>query len=278
MESGLLFIDKKEGVTSRYVDNRLQRLFHTPKVGHLGTLDPFATGLLIVAVGASTKYLPFLPDEEKTYQAVLHLGVATDTGDLTGTKTIEKPVGDLSLEAVKEALSSFRGDSTQIPPMTSAIKKDGTPLYRLAHQGKEIEREPRPIHIEEIRLLCFDGKDLRFEATVSKGTYVRVLGEDIAARLGTVGHLMELRRIRIGALTLEGAIDVEEADASSLRDPAAYVPYPRVELQGEQIKKARNGVALSFELDAPRLLLTREGQAIAIYEKEGEAYRCLRGL
>ena len=279
MDGGLLFIDKGEGVTSRYVDNALQRLCHIRKVGHLGTLDPFATGLLIVAVGEATKYLPFLPDEEKTYVATLRLGVSTDSGDKTGTVIEEVGVPELQKEQIEAVLRGFLGKSTQIPPMTSAIKRDGTPLYELARKGISIEREPRPIEIYGIELLSIDGKEITFETTVSKGTYIRVLGEDIAKKLGTVGHLVSLRRTRVGNIGLDGATPLESIGDPVFLPPHEYVPYPRIELNGVWLKKARNGVKLPLDTDAPRVLVLGEGNPIAIYEREdGGLYRCLRGL
>ena len=279
MDGGLLFIDKGEGVTSRYVDNAIQRLCHIRKVGHLGTLDPFATGLLIVAVGEATKYLPFLPDEEKTYIATLRLGVATDSGDKTGTVIEEAGVPVLQKEQIEAVLRGFLGKSTQIPPMTSAIKRDGTPLYELARKGISIEREPRPVEIYGIELLSFDGKEIMFETTVSKGTYIRVLGEDIAKKLGTIGHLVSLRRTRVGDIGLEGAMSLETIGDPVFLPPHEYVPYPRIELSGDRLKKARNGVKLPLDADAPRVLVLGDGNPIAIYEREdGGLYRCLRGL
>ncbi|MCR5349259.1 MAG: tRNA pseudouridine(55) synthase TruB [Bacilli bacterium] len=276
--NGLILLDKPEGMTSRAVDNALQRLFHTRKVGHLGTLDPFATGLLVVAIGKATKYLPFLPDEEKTYEATLVLGKKTDTGDYQGEIIEEKQVPELSKQSIENVLSSFLGESHQLPPMTSAIKKDGVPLYRLAHQGKEVERELRPIYIHQIRLLSFAHDEIRFEATVSKGTYIRTLGEDIAEKLGTVGFLSALRRTKVGPVEVKDALPLEKVDESALRVPSDFVFYPRVHLSGEQAKKGRNGVALDLPRGEERLLLLDETGIIAVYERQGSRYVCLRGL
>lgn len=279
MEDGILLIDKAAGCTSRDVDNAIQRLFHTRKVGHLGTLDPFATGLLVVAVNKATKYLSFLPDEEKTYEAKLLLGQKTDTGDLTG-KVIDEKIPSLHNEKeIQDALNSFLGASTQIPPMTSAIKIDGKSLYKLAHKGIEVEREGRPIYVHEIALISYIDNVITFRACVSKGTYVRTLGEDIATRLGEVGHLISLRRIKVGDIHVDEAIPLEKVTDADLRDPASYVAYPRIELTGSLSFKARNGVRLKLYHDATRVLLIDEKGPIAIYERDldGE-YRCLRGL
>ncbi len=278
MNGGLLLIDKPRGVTSRYVDNFFQRRFHNRKVGHLGTLDPFATGLLIVAVGEATKYLPFLPDEEKTYQATLRLGVHTTTGDLTGEVDETKDVPELTEEKVVEALNHFLGSSKQLPPMTSAIKKDGVPLYKISRKGEEVERESRDIYVHAISLDEFNGSEIVFTCTVSKGTYVRVLGEDIAKALGTVGHLTALRRLKVGETDVTSAISIDNADSKDLLHPARFIAYPRLEVTGIMEKQVRNGVKLHFESDAGRILMCHEGEALAIYEKEGDIYRCLRGL
>ncbi|MBO5528254.1 MAG: tRNA pseudouridine(55) synthase TruB [Bacilli bacterium] len=279
MDDGLLLIDKEEGVTSRYVDNAIQRLFHTRKVGHLGTLDPFATGLLIVAVNKATKYLQFLPDEEKTYQARLILGKKTATGDKTGEVIDECDVPNLDQTRIQDVLSSFLGESTQIPPMTSAIKIDGVALYKLAHKGKEIERQPRLVSIHEISLLHYEGNIIDFRAKVSKGTYIRTLGEDIASALGTVGYLESLRRLEVGNITLEGAKKLSEVDSSCFKEPSSFVVYPRIHLPFSLGVKARNGVKLTLDSDAEKVLLEDEQGVIAIYEKEGQGqYHCLRGL
>lgn len=279
MEDGVLLIDKPAGCTSRDVDNAIQRLFHTRKVGHLGTLDPFATGLLVVAVNKATKYLSFLPDEEKTYEAQLFLGKKTDTGDLTGNIIAEKNPVPHDEKDIIEALESFLGASMQIPPMTSAIKKDGQSLYKLAHKGIKVEREGRPIYVHDISLISYIDNVITFRACVSKGTYIRTLGEDIASRLGEVGHLISLRRSKVGSIAVEDAIPLDQVTLEGLRDPVPYVDYPRIELTGALSFKARNGVKLKLYHDAMRVLLVDEKGAIAIYEKEEDnEYRCLRGL
>lgn len=279
MASGLILLDKPAGMTSRMVDNTLQKLFHTRRVGHLGTLDPFATGLLIVAINEGTKYLPYLPDEEKTYVAKLVLGKKTSTGDLTGETLESTAIPGLNQEQVEGVLRSFLGESTQIPPMTSAIKKDGVALYKLAHKGMEIKREGRKIFIHQIKLISLDKDSLVFEATVSKGTYIRTLGEGIALKLGTLGYLESLRRTKVGDIDVSKAISMEEVDEDKLLDPSLFIGYPRIELNEATYTKAHNGVKLSFDIASPRILLVYNDKPIAIYEREGGTlYRCLRGL
>lgn len=278
MADGILLIDKPAGLTSRQVDNKIQKVFHTRKVGHLGTLDPFATGLLIVGVNKGNKALPFLDDSKKTYFASLKLGVKTDTGDLDGKVIEEAEIPMMRAEEVERALSSFLGKSMQVPPMTSAIKKDGTALYELAHQGKEIEREPREIEVFDIFASYISGDRIDFYVTVSKGTYIRTLGEDLAKRLHTVGHLVALRRMQVGDVHVNKAVSLEAFTESDLIDAASLIPLPKVELTEAETEKAKNGVRLSLANKEKEVLLIHKGQAIAIYEKNGSVYCAKRGL
>ena len=280
MQSGILFLDKEAGLTSRKVDNTIGRYFHTKKVGHLGTLDPFATGLLIIGVNAGNKALRFARDEEKEYEATLKLGVSTDTGDLTGVIQEEQPVPALSQSQIETALASLLGKQIQIPPMTSAIKVDGVALYKLAHQGKEIERQGREIEVYESQLLGVDASTISFRVKVSKGTYIRTLGEELARRLGTIGHLIALRRTAIGPFRVENAQKLDEIDENSLQNPLQILGHmERFELDENSYPKALNGVKLSLPSVAQEVLLTYRNQAIAVYEKDGEGvYHSLRGL
>ena len=222
---GFLLIDKGVGITSRKVDNLLQKKFHLRSVGHLGTLDPFASGLLLIALGKATKALSFFSESKKTYQACLRLGQATSTGDTDGEALETQEVPSFSKEEILSALNSFLGKSKQLPPMTSAIKKDGVALYKLAHQGVTVERKSRDIEIHEIKLLGVDLPRIYFEATVSSGTYIRVLGEDIAKALGSIGHLENLRRTKIDLFDVKDAKTIEEVWEGDLRDPIDFIPY-----------------------------------------------------
>ena len=280
MASGILYVDKPAGMTSRALDNAIQKRFSTRKVGHLGTLDPFATGLLLVAVEKGTKSLAYLQDGKKTYQAELVLGKKTSTGDPEGEVIEEKEIPTLSKEKVKEALSSFLGESYQLPPMTSAIKVDGVALYELAHKGKEIEREKRKIYIHDIRLLKLEGNVLYFEATVSSGTYIRVLGEDIAEKLGTVGYLKSLRRTSVGDISIENAIPLEEISEADFHDPSEAIDLRKVEIQSEaMLKDIQNGKKMPLHSKEDKILFTHHGEAFAVYKKEKEGlYAAERGL
>ena len=278
MNDGILFIDKPVGMNRRQVDNAIVKLFHTRKVGHLGTLDPFATGLLVIGVNKGNKFLPYLGDETKTYLARLKLGEATSTGDHTGEVVEQADIPALTMQDIKACLDSFLGQGQQIPPMTSAIKVDGTALYELAHQGKEIERKPRDIEVFSIRIVNVDDNILDFIATVSKGTYMRTLGEDIAEKLGTVGHLKALRRVAIGPIGIEKSTPLEEITESSFVDPLPYFSLPCLKIQDDDLNKVKNGMKMALDCSSSEVILVHQGSPIAVYEKEGNLYRCKRGL
>ena len=272
-------VDKEAGMTSRKVDNLLQKRFLTKKVGHLGTLDPFATGLLIVAVGKATKCLPFLDSSSKTYEAELLLGSKTSTGDLEGMEILRKDPGIHEKQEIEETLSSFLGESTQIPPMSSAIKVDGVALYKLAHKGQEIERKPRKIMVSSIRLLSQEGPRIRFEAEVSSGTYLRTLGEDIAERLGEVGHLVSLRRTKIGSVDVRKAKRIAEVSEGDLLNPLPFITLPKIEATEKQSEAVKNGKAMILDSHESEVCLFFQEEALAVYTKgEDGLYRSKRGL
>ena len=272
-------VDKEAGMTSRKVDNLLQKRFLTKKVGHLGTLDPFATGLLIVAVGKATKCLPFLDSSFKTYEAELLLGSKTSTGDLEGEEILRKDPRIHEKQEIEETLSSFLGESTQIPPMSSAIKVDGVALYKLAHKGQEIERKPRKIVISSIRLLSQEGPRIRFEAEVSSGTYLRTLGEDIAERLGEVGHLVSLRRTKIGSVDVRKAKRIAEVSEGDLLNPLPFITLPKIEATEKQSEAIKNGKAMILDSHESEVCLFFQEEALAVYAKgEDGLYRSKRGL
>ncbi len=278
MQDGILLIDKPEGVTSRKVDNLIGKALHNRKVGHLGTLDPFATGLLVVGVGKGNKVLPFIEDGNKAYLASLKLGVATSTGDKDGEVTEQKEVPPFDIKKAKEVLATFLGKSKQIPPMTSAIKINGTALYELAHKGEEVEREPRDIEVFDIHPLYLEGDRLDFIATVSKGTYMRTLGEDIAKALGTVGHLTALRRLKVGNIGVERSTPLEGVSESSFVDMKTLISLPIVEIDEKVCKKAKNGMKLELNSQYDKVVLVYGDELIAVYEKQGNLYSSVRGL
>jgi tRNA pseudouridine55 synthase len=208
--SGILIIDKPQGFTSQDVVAVVRRTFSMRRVGHTGTLDPMATGLLIVCLGRATRAVDFLMGGQKVYEAGFRLGIKTDTGDITGSE-ISSSLVTPSPGELKGAISRFIGTSEQIPPMYSAIKKDGVPLYKLARRGQEVERSPRKIEIERLELLEYDQKarEGRLLVACSKGTYIRTLIEDIAAAAGAQATMSALRRVQNGRFGLEQAITLE---------------------------------------------------------------------
>ncbi len=202
---GVLLVDKPPRLTSHDVVDRLRRQFGFRKVGHCGTLDPAATGLLVIVLERATKLQANLMSADKTYEGVMRLGVTTDSQDGDGAVLAEKPVPPLTEAEVETVLAKFRGDLQQIPPMVSAIKHEGTPLYKLARKGKTIERKPRLIHIYDLRLLKLELARVHFRVACTKGTYVRTLCHDIGEMLGCGAHLAELRRTRSGTLDVKDA-------------------------------------------------------------------------
>jgi len=202
---GVLLVDKPSGLTSHDVVDRVRRHFGFNKVGHCGTLDPAATGLLILVLERATRLQGRLMSDDKTYEGTMRLGIATDSQDADGQVISEKPVPPLTADDIEVALARFRGDIQQVPPMVSAVKHQGTPLYKLARKGKTVEREPRLVHVYDLRVLQLDLPRIRFRAACTKGTYVRTLCSDIGDVLGCGAHLSELRR------TCSGNFDVKEA-------------------------------------------------------------------
>lgn len=210
---GIFNVLKPPGMTSHDVVGALRKILHMKKIGHGGTLDPLAAGVLPVFTGMTTRFLEYAAHEEKSYRAELTFGFQTDTGDTEGTVIAESPVRDLTAEEIEAALASFRGEGTQIPPMYSAISVGGTKLYKLARQGIEVKREPRPITLYELEKVDYTGKTLVFDVTCSKGTFIRTLCEDLAAKLGMKGTMSFLLRRRAGVFRLEDAHTLQEIAA-----------------------------------------------------------------
>ncbi len=213
--NGVLLLNKHAGISSSTAVGWSKRLFNAEKAGHTGTLDPFATGLLPICFGEAAKFARFMLDAQKGYRATLKLGQTSSTGDTEGEITLRGPVNVDAL-MVKNTLEKFIGPQTQIPPMHSALKQDGVPLYKLARRGLEVARESRPVHIERLALVSLEGDVLVIDALVSKGTYIRVLAEDIGEVLGCGAYLTELTRTTTGGFDLSAAISFEQLDAMTL--------------------------------------------------------------
>ena len=207
---GVLLVDKAPGMTSHDVVALVRRRLQIKKVGHCGTLDPIATGLLLLTLGRGTKIQDLLMSEDKEYAGTLKLGATTDTQDCAGKILQERPVPALAEETVRAAFEKYRGDFYQMPPMVSAIKQGGVPLYKLARQGKVVEREPRLVHVYKYTIDRIAPPEIDFSVACSKGFYVRTYAHDIGEELGCGAHLLNLRRTRSGRFLVDGAITVEE--------------------------------------------------------------------
>jgi len=248
---GVLLIDKPVGLSSNDALIKAKRVVNAKKAGHTGTLDPFATGLLPLCFGEATKFSQDLLEADKTYDAVVHLGITTTTGDTEGEAVETRPV-NVTVEQIEAALAKFRGPILQVPPMYSALKRDGKALYEYAREGITLEREARPVTIHKLEMLAYDAPMLTIRVTCSKGTYVRVLGEDIGAELGCGAHLNALRRIQVGGLTVDGMVTLEQLQAHdnplSLLAPvdALLSSFPRVELTPELAARFLNGQRLAL--------------------------------
>ena len=249
MLNGFFVIDKQAGVTSHDIVAMVRRAIGQKKVGHTGTLDPFATGVLPVAVGEGTKAIQFLDESEKEYRAVLRLGISTDTQDLTGQVTSERDWSHLCAEDLERLVPQFLGRISQLPPMFSALKRDGVPLYKLARKGIEVERELREVEIHSLSFDWIRLPEACFTVRCSRGTYVRTLAMDIGEALGCGAHLLELRRTRSGLFREADALGIPELSASKLQESLlfpldrALSHLKRLELNEQGGRKVSNGVA-----------------------------------
>ncbi len=251
--NGIVIIDKPQGWTSQDVTARLRRVFNTRRIGHGGTLDPMATGVLPVFVGRATRGVEFFEHAEKTYEAVLQLGLTTDTEDTSGTVLTQQEV------CISEAdflgiLPQFRGEIMQIPPMYSALKINGQKLVDLARKGRTVERQPRPITIHELQLLEFTGDTARLRVRCSKGTYIRTLCKDIGEALGCGGCMAALRRVTAGEYTIEESVplqtllDCENPEQYLRAVDTMFRNHPAVTLTPKQEKRCRNGNSFTLGL------------------------------
>jgi tRNA pseudouridine55 synthase len=260
---GLLVIDKPGGWTSHDVVARVRRLTKIRRVGHTGTLDPMATGVLVLCLGQATRLVEYLTGHDKRYQATIRLGVETDTHDAEGQITARQPV-DVSAVALQLALAAFVGEIEQVPPMFSALKRDGKKLVDLARKGVKVERAPRPVTIHLIELLTFDSPQATIDVRCSAGTYIRSLAHDLGRQLGCGAHLTALRRTAVGDFTLDQAVSLETFETAAadgswitfLRPlDAALGQFPAVTLSADDAARARRGMAIPIrdQLEADRV-------------------------
>jgi len=250
---GVLLLDKPAGLSSNDALVKAKRLLNAEKAGHTGTLDPFATGLLPLCFGEATKFAQDLLDADKTYETTVHLGIATSTGDTEGEVIATSPVESIR-EQIDAVLAGFRGPIDQVPPMHSALKRDGRPLYEYARAGITLEREARRVTIHELTLLSWEVPFLRLSVRCSKGTYIRVLGEDIGAALGCGAHLNALRRTAVGnlsvaqAMTLEQLANLPEPERAAVLAPvdALLSSFPVLALDDEFARRFQHGQRLAL--------------------------------
>ena len=279
---GVLLLDKAVGMTSNAALQRAKRLFGAEKAGHAGTLDPLASGLLLVLFGEATKFAGPMLDADKEYLATLKLGERTTTGDAEGEVLEKRPV-DVSPDQVQRVLERFRGEIEQVPPMHSALKHEGTPLYRLARKGQKVERAARRVRIVELELLRQEAPLLDIRVVCSKGTYIRVLGEDIGEALGCGAHLAALRRTGSGRFRVDQAATLEALQGSAapqrlLPLPALIEGLPRAELGAADETRLRQGQALKISGLQPGLcaVVRPDGAVIGLGTAEGDSLKPLR--
>jgi tRNA pseudouridine55 synthase len=255
---GVLLLDKPVGFSSNDALIKAKRVLNAKKAGHTGTLDPFATGLLPLCFGEATKFSQDLLEADKTYDTTVHLGQTTDTGDTEGLVVESHPV-DVTVEQIEAVLARFRGPIAQVPPMYSALKRDGKPLYEYARAGITLEREARNVIIHKLELISYEAPFLKLSVKCSKGTYIRVLGQDIGEALGCGAHLNALRRTQVGPLTIEGMLTLDALVAHpeplSLLAPvdALLASFPAVQLTAELAKRFLQGQRLALGKDVESL-------------------------
>jgi tRNA pseudouridine55 synthase len=282
--NGLLLLDKPAGLTSHDVVAQVRKIVNEQRVGHAGTLDPMATGLLVLGIGPSTRLLRFAQSEVKRYRGTVLLGLATDSLDAQGAVTEEVPVPTLSLDEMNAFARSMLGTQLQVPPMVSAIKVGGRRLHELARQGLEVVREPREITVSEFTLSAGDVADTwSFEVECTVGTYVRVLLSDLAEKVGTVGHLTALRRVSSGrhhvdqALTLDDFAHQFDIGPSPLRPPVDFVTQlESVMLSEDQERRLRMGQRVQFDavFATPEIAaLNARGSLVGILHPRGEQWK-----
>ena len=283
---GILIVDKPEGITSLDVARELKRRFGVKKAGHVGTLDPFATGVLPIVINEGTKLVPFLGEGPKEYEATLQLGKETTTDDWTGQAVMSWPWEGVQPEKIEAVLRTFLGKIRQTPPMFSAVKIDGRPLYRLARKGIEVERKEREVEIYGIQVEGIDLPLVHFKVSCSKGTYVRALGRDIGRKIGCGAHLLRLRRTRSGSFTLGQAISwkrIKEFSNPSLLSPwlislkAALPSLPEVVGDEHLVRKVRLGRKMMVQdLSFQNLPAFEKGECLKICSLEEELVAVLK--
>ncbi len=280
--NGVILVKKPIGITSHDVVIKVRKALNQKRIGHTGTLDPIAEGLMILTIGKTTKILPYIAKHFKEYVCEMKFGKKTDTLDITGTIVEEKAVNNISKENLKAVLNSFLGKTTQVPPMYSAKKVDGQPLYKLARKNIEIERKSCEIEIKEIELLKYEDRIVTFRVLCSAGTYVRVLIRDIAEKTDNIAVMTKLTRTKIDRFNLNEAFSIEQINAGNYKLLSSYdllTDYKYIEL--EDLTRVYQGKKMKFDFcDDDIVMITKNREIIAAYQKNREdgLYYCKRGL
>ena len=276
----VILLNKPAGMTSFDAVAKCRKIFHERKIGHTGTLDPEASGLMIILLGKYTKLLPYCVKNHKAYQATLKLGEMTDTEDVWGT-VINNKTPSIHTEAeIANAVQSLTGDILQVPPMYSALKKDGKKLYEYARQGIEVEREARPVHISSLKVEKIDELNYRMDAVVSSGTYIRTLIADFGKQLNELAIMSSLVRTKIEHLSLEDACSFEDLESGkAFLSPIQVIDPTYKIVETDQVVDIKNGKRIKLDIQDPQVIFTSKGELLAAYAlQEDGLYHCLRGL
>ena len=276
----VILLNKPAGMTSFDAVAKCRRIFHERKIGHTGTLDPEASGLMIILLGKYTKLLPYCVKNHKAYQATLKLGEMTDTEDIWGTVINTKTPSIHTDVEIANAVQSLTGDILQVPPMYSALKKDGKKLYEYARQGIEIEREARPVHISSLEVEKIDETNYRMNAVVSSGTYIRTLIADFGKQLNELAIMSSLVRTKIEHLSLKDACTFEDLESGdSFLSPLQVIDPTYKIVETDQVVDIKNGKRIKLDIQDPQVIFTSKGELLAAYAlQEDGLYHCLRGL
>ena len=276
----VILLNKPAGMTSFDAVAKCRKIFHERKIGHTGTLDPEASGLMIILLGKYTKLLPYCVKNHKAYQATLKLGEMTDTEDIWGTVINTKTPSIHTDVEIANAVQSLTGDILQVPPMYSALKKDGKKLYEYARQGIEIEREARPVHISTLEVEKIDETNYRMNAVVSSGTYIRTLIADFGKQLNELAIMSSLVRTKIEHLSLKDACTFEDLESGdSFLSPLQVIDPTYKIVETDQVVDIKNGKRIKLDIQDPQVIFTSKGELLAAYAlQEDGLYHCLRGL
>lgn len=275
MHNGVLLIDKPAGFTSRDIVNQVGKIFHTKKIGHTGTLDPMATGVLILCIGSYTKLVDNLTSKNKEYIAVMQLGLLTDTLDTTG-KTLKEESVNLDEDKIYAAFKNFPREYNQEVPSYSAVKINGKKLYEYAREGISIHLPKRMVSIYSLEILSIDNNEVTFKTCVSKGTYIRSLIRDLGTSLKTYASMRSLRRVSQGTFAIDKCLKISDiTENTSLLTLDDLFSYPHFSLNDTEYQKVLNGNKLSLNSESLYLLLTYQNKTIALYMKDGDTYRII---